>query len=88
MASKLILSLYIYLYYIIYIYIYLSLSYLVLSFFKTLHLFVDFGRLLERSEYRMNFEQEWLKELDKESIPHNEDLQAGNCVVLVQGCAV
>jgi hypothetical protein len=61
---------------------------LVLSFFKTLLLFGDFGRLLERSEYRMNFEQEWLKELDKESIPHNEDLQAGNCVVLVQGCAV
>ena len=24
----------------------------------------------------MHFEQEWLKELDKESIPHNEDLQA------------
>ena len=26
-----------------------------------------------RSEYRTSFEQEWLKELDKESIAHNED---------------
>ena len=38
-----------------------------------------------RSEYRANFEHEWLKELDKEFIAHNEDLGQATQSHLRQG---